>query len=203
MPTIGRLSLWLFFFTFILFFLSNSIVQGESLLSLSLSLPGFLPSLAAAAAARWAPTLITLCRYNSFHHHLFLRYLSQLPISRFRVPPETKNNRSGSCRREFFFFFFVLGATYVVVKLIGPGRKPHAQLFSRVWLEGGGGKSSSLSLSRFPKRKNLLRSYYLRTTRRNERKSEEFSLPFFSPFFLFLSLAHRPLRNSVRFNIDQ
>ena len=138
LPTIGRLSLWLFFFTFILFFLSNSIVQGESLLSLSLSLPGFLPSLAAAAAARWAPTLITLCRYNSFHQHLFLRYLSQLPISRFRVPPETKNNRSGSCRREFFFFFFVLGATYVVVKLIGPGRKPHAQLFSRVWLEGGG-----------------------------------------------------------------
>ena len=203
MPTIGRLSLWLFFFTFILFFLSNSIVQGESLLSLSLSLPGFLPSLAAAAAARWAPTLITLCRYNSFHHHLFLRSLSQLPISRFRVPPETKNNRSGSCRREFKFFFFC--SRCYVCRCQTHWTRPQAARPALLpcLVRGGGGKSSSLSLSRFPKRKNLLRSYYLRTTRRNERKSEEFSLPFFSPFFLFLSLAHRPLRNSVRFNIDQ
>ena len=121
----------------------------------------------------------------------------------FSRPTRNKEQSVGILSKGIQFFFFVLGATYVVVKLIGPGRKPHAQLFSRVWLEGGGGKSSSLSLSRFPKRKNLLRSYYLRTTRRNERKSEEFSLPFFSPFFLFLSLAHRPLRNSVRFNIDQ
>ena len=187
MPTIGRLSLWLFFFyIYFIFLIKLNSTRGEPSLSLFF-FARFPPFSCGCGSSEVGANPNNIMSVQFFPSPSFSALPFAIAHISFSRPTRNKEQSVGILSKGILFFFFVFSVLPCRCQTHWTRPQAARPALLPCLVRGGGGKSSSLSLSRFPKRKNLLRSYYLRTTRRNERKSEEFSLPFFSPFF-FVSL---------------